>query len=125
MTDKQLLFSIAKDQFTFQTFCSGGKGGQNQNKVATGARCIHEASGARGESREERYQHQNRQIAFRRCVESATFQQWLRIEIARHMGDPIEETPEQIMARVDHMIQNDLAEGRILIECGPFVETTP
>ncbi len=121
----QLLFSITKNQFDFQTFCAGGKGGQNQNKVATGVRCIHPASGARGEARDERHQHQNKELAFRRCVASTTFQQWLKVEIARHLGEPISETPEQLLARVDRMIATDLAEGRILIECGPFSDDAP
>ncbi len=52
LKSKKLLFSITKDDFTVQTFRSGGKGGQNQNKVESGVRIIHPASGAIGESRE-------------------------------------------------------------------------
>ena len=51
---KELLFSITKDDFRVDTFRSGGKGGQNQNKVESGVRIVHVASGAIGESREQR-----------------------------------------------------------------------
>ncbi len=66
-----------------QHFRSGGKGGQNQNKRDTGARVIHHPSGARGESREERSQLQNKRAAFLRMVNSPKFQLWLRIETGR------------------------------------------
>lgn len=66
-----------------QHFRSGGKGGQNQNKRDTGARVIHHPSGARGESREERSQLQNKKAAFVRMVRSPEFQLWLRIETGR------------------------------------------
>ena len=66
-----------------QHFRSGGKGGQNQNKRDTGARVIHHPSGARGESREERSQLQNKRAAFIRMVKTPQFQLWLRIETGR------------------------------------------
>lgn len=66
-----------------QHFRSGGKGGQNQNKRDTGTRVIHPPSGARGESREERSQLQNKLTAFLRMVHSPKFQLWLRIETGR------------------------------------------
>lgn len=66
-----------------QHFRSGGKGGQNQNKRDTGTRVIHHPSGARGESREERSQLQNKRAAFLRMVHSEKFQLWLRIETGR------------------------------------------
>jgi hypothetical protein len=74
--ERQLLFSITKDDFEIQVFCSGGKGGQNQNKVSTGVRIIHKDSGAVGESREERSQLQNKKIAFKRLTEHPKFKFW-------------------------------------------------
>lgn len=66
-----------------QHFRSGGKGGQNQNKRDTGARVIHHPSGARGESREQRSQLQNKRAAFLRMIETPKFKLWLAIETGR------------------------------------------
>jgi len=64
-----------------QHFRSGGKGGQNQNKRDTGTRVIHHPSGARGESREERSQLQNKRSAFKKMAESTQFRIWIMREL--------------------------------------------
>lgn len=61
-----------------QTFRSGGKGGQNQNKRDTGVRVIHHESGARGESREERSQLQNKRTAFKKMVDTPEFKRYVQ-----------------------------------------------
>ena len=83
---KRLLFSVTKKDFDVQTFRSGGKGGQNQNKVESGVRIVHRDSGAVGESREERSQAQNKKIAFHRLVESKKFKAWHMIRCAELVG---------------------------------------
>lgn len=70
-----------------QTFRCGGPGGQNQNKRDTGVRVIHRASGARGESREERSQLQNKRVAFTRMAKSPEFNRWVRLRHAQIAGD--------------------------------------
>jgi protein subunit release factor B len=47
-------------QCEVQTFRSGGKGGQHQNKVESGVRLLHRPSGLVVESREERSQYLNK-----------------------------------------------------------------
>lgn len=84
--NRQLVLSVTNDDIEWQFFRAGGKGGQAQNKTSSGARCIHADSGARGESREERSQLQNRRAAFRRMVESSAFQAWLRKETGALAG---------------------------------------
>jgi protein subunit release factor B len=79
---KTRLFSVTKEDFEWQFFRAGGKGGQKQNKTSSACRCVHPPSGAIGECREERSQLQNRQTAFRRCVESAAFQGWIKMRAA-------------------------------------------
>jgi protein subunit release factor B len=69
-------FSVTIHDCEVQTFRSGGKGGQNQNKRETGVRVIHKPSGAVGESREERSQLINKRLAFRRMAESSKFRIW-------------------------------------------------
>jgi protein subunit release factor B len=85
VSEQRLLFSVTKNDFEIQTFRSGGKGGQNQNKLETGVRLIHKASGARGEARDSRSQWGNKQAAFRRLVESPKFRAWHKLECARRI----------------------------------------
>jgi peptide chain release factor 2 len=49
---------VKEAELEMQTFCSGGPGGQHQNKTQSGVRLIHK-SGVRAESRTERSQHKN------------------------------------------------------------------
>lgn len=63
-----------------QTKRGSGKGGQNRNKRDTAVRIVHRASGAVGESQEERSQLQNKRLAFRRMVAHQKFQTWLRLQ---------------------------------------------
>jgi protein subunit release factor A len=115
-TNKTLLFSVTSNDLEMQTFCTGGKGGQKQNSTNSGVRLIHHASGARGEGREERHQFANKRRAFRRLVESKEFQNWHKIECARRMGQFVAESEEEILARVDRMIEQGLRDGSIKVE---------
>ena len=80
---REKILTVSIDDCEVQTFRSGGKGGQNQNKRDTGVRVIHHPSGARGESREERSQLQNKKTAFRRMVETPHFKYWLSVETGK------------------------------------------
>lgn len=71
---RRKVFSVTLADCDIQHFAAGGPGGQNQNKRHTAARIVHRASGARGESREERSQWQNKKLAWRRMIESPAFQ---------------------------------------------------
>lgn len=83
---RELLFSVTPNDCELQTFRAGGKGGQNANKRDTGVRWIHHPSGARGESREERSQLQNKKTAWRRMCETREFKAWVRTQAARDAG---------------------------------------
>lgn len=106
---RSLLFSVKLEDCETQTFRSGGSGGQNQNKRDTGVRIIHHPSGARGESREERSQLQNKKTAFKRMSETAQFKVWLNREIMTRDGLP---TPEEIVER-DMQPENLLVEYKV------------
>lgn len=97
---KKLLFSVTKQDCDWQTFRSGGKGGQNQNKVESGVRCIHRASGARGEARDSRDQLRNRRAAFVRMTETKEYQAWWKLEVSRRLGweAEIEKRVDALMA---------------------------
>lgn len=92
---RELVLSVTLADCEVQTFRSGGKGGQNQNKRDTGVRVIHHPSGARGEARDERSQLQNKKAAFRRMAESSAFRAWVRVASGRE---------EHLHAEVERMM---------------------
>jgi ribosome-associated protein len=53
-------------QCRVETFRSGGKGGQHQNKTESGVRLVHLPTGVRATSRSERSQHRNKAMALER-----------------------------------------------------------
>jgi protein subunit release factor A len=75
---KEKLFSLTKKDFEIQTFKSGGKGGQHQNKTDSGVRIIHLETGLVGECRTTRSQFQNKKIAFQRLTQNPKFQIWIK-----------------------------------------------
>ena len=111
-----LLFSVTKKDLTRQTFRCPGKGGQNVNKVETGVRFIHPPSGAVGHSCTHRHQHRNEVEAFRRLVDTKEFKAWHKVECARRLGQHVVESEEQILARVDSMIEQGLRDGSIMVQ---------
>ena len=78
--NKKHVFSVTAKDLRIDTFRAGGKGGQNQNKVNSGVRITHDASGAVGQSREHRDQLQNKKAAFTRMTESKEFQSWMALQ---------------------------------------------
>lgn len=111
MQQRELLFSVTKKDLEIQTFRSGGKGGQNQNKRDTGVRIIHRSSGAVGESREHRTQWQNKKAAFLRLAESQEFKVWHKREVARRLVD---------MTQVGRDIDEAMRSENLRVEYGPF-----
>jgi protein subunit release factor B len=75
---KQRVLSVTLKDCDVETKRGHGKGGQNRNTRDTAVRIVHRASGAIGESQEERSQLQNKRTAFKRMAQTPTFQAWLR-----------------------------------------------
>lgn len=113
MSRKELLFSITKKDLDIQTFCSGGPGGQHQNKTESGVRIVHRASGAVGESRSERSQHQNKRIALKRLTESVKFKLWTtRISFEIASGKTAEQRVDEMMNQKNIKIDIHDEKGR-------------
>jgi len=109
MGKKDIVFSVTKKDLQIDYFRCGGKGGQKVNKTSSGCRIRHVASGAVAESREERYQHANKKIAFRRLVASKEFQSWARIQAAaieqgyRDVEEKVEKSMAPNNLKVEHI----------------------
>jgi len=103
---KEFLFSVTKKDFEIQSFQSGGKGGQHQNRTNSGVRIIHKESNARGESRNERSQHQNKKIAFRRLLDDKKFKVWVNKRVyeiteGKSLEQKVEETINKDTIQID------------------------
>lgn len=103
--EKKLLFSLTRDDFEWDYFRAGGKGGQNQNKVNSGVRCKHPPSGAVGEARDSRNQLDNRRSAFVRCVSSTKFKTWHKAEVARRLGGTSGATNNPLTQELDTSVK--------------------
>lgn len=97
---RELLFSVTAADMRWDYYNGSGNGGQNRNKRENCVRCTHEPSGAVGKSEDERSQAQNKQLAFRRCVESKKFRDWTKLEAARRQG-----VLEQVEQEVDRQMR--------------------
>jgi protein subunit release factor A len=104
---KQLLFSLTAKDFEFQTFCTGGNGGQHKNAKQNGVRCIHPPSGARGEHRDGREQFLNKREAFRKCCESKEFKAWHKVETMKRLGQ---------LRNIDRIVDEQMEEKNLKVE---------
>ena len=110
---RELLFSVTLKDCRVDTFRSGGKGGQNQNKVESGVRIVHLASGAVGEARDSRDQLQNKRNAFRRMGESSTFRAWVKLKVAElSTGKTLEQHVEEAMDPKNLKVEARNTEGQ-------------
>jgi hypothetical protein len=74
---REFLFSLTKKDFVVTPFRGSGPGGQKENKTSSAIRIAHKESGAVAESQEQRYQQQNKKIAFERLVKHPKFKLWI------------------------------------------------
>jgi protein subunit release factor B len=99
MSNRELLFSVTLKDCDVQTKRGSGPGGQHRNKTDSAVRIVHRASGATGESQQERSQLLNKRLAFKRLTETAKFKMWLAQEAYIRQGN---KSPEQ---RVKEMME--------------------
>ena len=106
---RKLLFSVTKGDCKWDYFRCPGKGGQKVNKTSSGVRCTHPPSKAVGQSCDDRSQHVNKKVAFKRMADSKEFKSWHRQEIARLTGK-LEEAKRQVeqeMKRIKIEVRED------------------
>jgi len=84
---KELLFSVTEKDFNFIFQRGRGNGGQKKNKTNSACICQHKSSGAQGYAEDHRSQLQNKQLAWKRCIETKEFKTWHKCEIARLSGE--------------------------------------
>lgn len=111
MPSRDLLFSVTLGDCEVQHFRAGGPGGQNQNKRDTATRIIHHPSGARGESREERSQLQNKKAAFRRMADHPSFRWWVSQEVHRLEGRKSAEQAVEAMLSDERQIKVEVKDS--------------
>lgn len=104
--ERTLLCRVTIKDCEVQTFRSGGKGGQNQNKRETGVRIVHRPSGAVGECRNERSQLQNKRIAFRRMAESVAFRRWIGAQLVQDLPNPRSEKRVRTYNLIDRYVKD-------------------
>ena len=66
---RELIVSYTKKDFKVDVFCTGGPGGQNQNRNKNGVRITHIPSWLSSESRVYKSQGQNKSAAFHKLAE--------------------------------------------------------
>jgi len=104
--NKELIFSVTKKDFNVQTFRSGGKGGQHQNKTDSGVRIIHRDSGAVGECRNFRSQYQNKKEALKRLTNNKKFKLWVQKMVFEITGGKtIEQRVEEAISKENLKIE--------------------
>lgn len=113
---RTLLFSVGKSDLRVDTFCTGGPGGQNQNKREMGVRITHIPSGAVGEAREARYQHLNKKLALERLAEHKLFKAWVTRKAAEMAS---QETTEE---RLDRQMAPSNLKIEVKDESGKWAE---
>lgn len=106
MKERQLLFSVTKDDCDWSYTKGTGTGGQKKNKTASAVHCKHKASGARGYSEASRSQHDNKRDAFAKMCETEVFKKWHKLETLRRTG---------MMDQIDRNVERELTKIRLEI----------
>ena len=92
---KESIFKATRKDFRIDTFKSGGKGGQHQNKTDSGVRITHIDTGLSAECREHRSQRQNKLAAFRKLAEKL-------VQHAREINKPVVVTSQERVRTYNH-----------------------
>ncbi len=104
--ERELLFSVTKDDCDWSYTKGTGAGGQARNKTSSAVHCKHRASGAKGYSESSRSQHENKRDAFVKMCETKEFKEWHRLETLRRTG---------MLDQIDRKVAEELTKIKIEI----------
>lgn len=96
------IIHLTKKDFELQFYRGTGNGGQKINKTEMCCRIYHRPSGCVATSEEERYQMQNRKIAFERLVSQPKFRVWLYRQHFVKLGQ--QKSDEQIEREIEQQM---------------------
>ena len=96
---RQLLFSVTKNDCEWSYTKGTGAGGQKRNKTSSAVHCHHRPSGAHGYSEASRSQLDNRRDAFVKMVNTKEFQSWNKMEAMRRLG---------VLSDIDARVQREM-----------------
>lgn len=100
---RELLFSLTEKDFEFDNFSGTGAGGQYRNRHMNSFRCLHRPSGSVGIGQRQRSYIQNKKTAFKNCVSTQRFKNWLNKEI--HELSTEESIQEKLLDACDLIIE--------------------
>lgn len=104
--ERELLFSVTKDDCDWSYTRGTGNGGQKKQKTSSAVHCKHRASGAKGYSESSRSQHENKRDAFVKMCETKEFKEWHRLETLRRTG---------MLDQIDRKVAEELTKIKIEI----------
>lgn len=104
---KELLFKLTRKDFVVEAKTGHGKGGQNRNRRKTACRITHPASGAVGQSQDEREYKRNERTAFLRLINSTKFKLWHNRMCMEKLG---------VLRKVEAEVERLMKPGNILVE---------
>ncbi len=112
------IFPVTRKDLRIDTFCSGGPGGQHQNKTHSGVRFTHVATGISAECRDTRSQLENRKRAFRKLAERLLAEERLRtFESIERNTTRIRTYHEPRGTITDHRTGNTYSYEKVIVNC--------
>jgi protein subunit release factor B len=113
---KKPIVSVTKDDCEWIYQRGSGNGGQKKNKTNSAVICTHKISRAQGYAEDNREQSRNRELAFKRMVETKKFQSWLKTETLKKLG---------VLGEIENNVDKQMCSKNIKVETqqnGKWVE---